>query len=126
MPQSYNSVILHVVFSTKYREPLIDDTLEQKLYAQIIEQLEKQKCIPIIINGMPDHIHILYYQNLQNSISDTIKQLKGASSFWVNNIYKSSFHFQWQRGYGVFSVSKLNLDTVYNYIKWQKRHHKTK
>ena len=116
--------MLHVIFSTKYKVPFIDDLLEQKLYAQIKKELEKQKCTPIIINGTSDHVHILYHQNMEISISNTIKQLKGVSSFWVNNVYKYPSNFQWQRGYGVFSVSKSHLKTVYDYIESQKNHHK--
>ena len=123
MSHSYYKIWLHVVFSTKDRKPLIDPDIEKKIFAYMKNQLIECGCPVRIINGMPDHVHLLYLQNPNIPVADIIKQIKGASSHWINqqNIVESKF--AWQTGYGVFSVSESQIDKVYTYIKNQKGHH---
>lgn len=72
---------------------------------------------------MPDHVHVLFLQNPQKSISDLIKQIKGSSSHFMNREELILEKFAWQTGYASFSVSESQLAVVYNYIKNQKQHH---
>lgn len=72
---------------------------------------------------MPDHVHVLFLQNPQKSISDLIKQIKGSSSHFMNREELILKKFAWQAGYASFSVSESQLAVVYNYIKNQKQHH---
>jgi len=72
---------------------------------------------------MPDHIHVLFLQNPQKTISDIVKQIKGSSSHFINGEELILEKFAWQTGYAAFSVSESQLDAVYNYIKNQKQHH---
>lgn len=124
MSHSYAKVWIHVVFSTKNRQPLINPVLEQKLFEVLNKESDKLECRLKAINGMPDHIHMLIRISPKIAIADIIKQLKGASSYWVNHENMTREKFSWQTGYGVFSVSESQLIKVKNYIENQKVHHK--
>ena len=124
MSHSYAKVWLHVVFSTKNRQPLINPDLEKKLFEFLNTESDKLECRLKAINGMPDHIHMLMRISPKIAIAEIIKQLKGASSYWVNHEDMTREKFSWQTGYGVFSVSESQLIKVENYIKNQKAHHK--
>lgn len=126
MSHSFYKIWLHVVFSTKDREPLIPKDKEQTIYHFISDQLRELNCPVRIINGMQDHIHLLFLQNPQKSVSEIIKQIKGSSSHWINQQKIIQLQFAWQTGYGVFSVSESQLEKVYLYIKNQKEHHQKK
>ncbi len=90
------------------------------------EQLVETGCTPRIINGMPDHIHLLFLLNQQLSIAEVIKQVKGNTSHWINEQSILPGKFSWQTGYGAFSVSEFQLERVYHYIRNQKQHHQKK
>ena len=124
MSHSYAKVWLHVVFSTKNRQPLINPDLEKKLFEFLNTESDKLECRLKAINGMPDHIHMLMRISPKIAIAEIIKQLKGASSYWVNHEDMTREKFSWQTGYGVFSVSESQLIKVESYIKNQKTHHK--
>jgi len=120
---SFYKIWLHVVFGTKNRLPLISSSIEKPLYKYLSKQLEKLECQVEVINGMPDHIHILISSNPKLSIADILKQIKGASSHWINQQDLITQKFAWQTGYGAFSVSESQLDKVKSYIENQKNHH---
>lgn len=123
MSHSYFRIWLHMVFSTKDWYPFIDYSIEKKIYNYLKEQLIGLECPARIINGMPDHVHILYFQHPKISTSDVAKQIKGSSSFWINEETLTEDHFGWQTGFGVFSVSESQLQKIYDYIRNQKKHH---
>ena len=123
MSHSFYKIWLHVVFGTKNRLPLISSSIEKPLYKYLSKQLEKLECQVEVINGMPDHIHILISSNPKLSIADILKQIKGASSHWINQQDLITQKFAWQTGYGAFSVSESQLDKVKSYIENQKNHH---
>lgn len=124
MSHSYAKVWLHVVFSTKNRQQLINPDLEKRLFEFLNKESDKLECRLKAINGMPDHIHMLIRISPKVAIAEVMKQLKGSSSYWVNHENMISQKFSWQTGYGVFSVSESQLTKVENYIKNQKVHHK--
>ena len=124
MSHSFYKIWLHVVFSTKDREPIITIDKEKLVHDYLSEQLIESGCPVRIINGMPDHMHLLFLQNPQKSVSEIVKQIKGASSHWINHEKIFNMAFTWQTGFGVFSVSESQLEKAYNYIKNQKEHHK--
>ncbi len=126
MPHSYNKIWLHVVFATKERFPLIKPVIEKQLYEHIREQLVESGCPVRIINGMPDHVHLLFLQNPKMSVTDIIKQVKGNTSHWVNSQHIIAEKFAWQQGYSAFSVSESQLERVFHYIQNQKEHHSKK
>ena len=121
MSQSFYKIWLHVVFSTKQRRALIKQEHEKVIYKCIADELKKMSCPVSIINGMPDHVHILYLQNPKITVADTVKQIKGLSSHFINHNNIMDEKFAWQNGYGVFSVSNSNSQKVYKYIRSQKR-----
>ncbi len=125
MSQSLADIVLHLVFSTKDRHPWIHSSIEEELF-MYISGLSKQLNCPVIkINGMEDHIHILLHLGKTISFSDLISELKSNSSRWIKAQGKEYDQFYWQRGYGIFSVSRPNIETAAAYISRQKEHHKT-
>ena len=124
MPQSLSKMYMHLVFSTRYQENLIDSEIEKELYAYMGKVIKECDSIPIIINGIENHIHILFLLSRKHPICDIVEQVKKNSSKWIKtkgNKYKSFF---WQRGYGSFSVSPPLVNVVQAYIINQKEHHK--
>ena len=126
MSHSLNKIWIHAIWSTKERIPLINLSIEKKLYNFITEELREQGCQVKIINGMPDHIHCLFLLNRQKSIAEVIKQIKGSSSHYVNQQDLISGKFAWQTGYAAYSVSESGVEKVYRYIQHQKQHHARK
>lgn len=123
MSQSFTKLWIHTIWATKNCQELIDFSIEKNLYDFIWQELNELGCPVRIINGMPDHVHVLFLQNPQKTISDIVKQIKGSSSHFMNRGEFILEKFAWQTGFGAFSVSESQLDAVYNYIKNQKRHH---
>ena len=123
MTKSCSQVWIHAVWATKNRMPLIDSSFEVQIFKFISNQFYELGCIPKIVNGMPDHIHCLFLMNKTKSIADIIKQVKGSSSYFINQSNFMDDYFIWQRGYAAFAVSEKDLDKIYYYIKNQKEHH---
>ncbi|WDF59667.1 IS200/IS605 family transposase [Flavobacterium sp. KACC 22758] len=123
MSHSFTKLWIHAIWATKNRKELIDFSIEKTLYDFICQELTELGCPVRIINGMPDHVHVLFLQNPQKTISDIVKQIKGSSSHFMNRGEFILEKFAWQTGFGAFSVSESQLDAVYNYIKNQKQHH---
>jgi putative transposase len=123
MTRSYCRLWTHVVFSTKNRQPLINRESEIFLYDYLSDQLRKCECVPLAINGMPDHMHLLFLANYKMSLMDTMKQVKGSSSFWMNRNKLSDQKFDWQDGFCGLSVSEDNVEIVKRYVQNQKAHH---
>jgi len=123
MPHSYNRIWIHAIWATKERQPLIHRSVEAKIFGFMTEQFKEIGCPVTIINGMDDHVHCLFLLNAQKSIADVIKQVKGSSSHWINEQQIITDRFSWQTGYAAYSVSESIMETVFQYIKNQKRHH---
>lgn len=125
MPQSLSAVYLHLVFSTKDRHPfLTDPVLRSEMHSMLGGISNQHGCIPILVGGVEDHVHILARQSRTITQSDWVKELKRASSIWIKDREPTLSDFSWQTGYGVFSVSVSNLDSVCDYIAKQEDHHR--
>ncbi len=124
MPHSFNRIWIHAIWSTKKREELIDRKIEKQIYKFMTSQFFELGCPVRIINGMQDHVHCLFLLNPAKSVSDVIKHIKGATSFFINekNMLPDQW-FEWQTGYAAFSVSESVVEKVVKYIKQQKVHH---
>ena len=120
MPQSLVKIWLHAVFSTKKRYPFIERKWERELYNHIHSKLEERNCPTRIVNGMPDHVHLLFMLSATQSIAATMGYVKGESSRWLNVNYFENDEFRWQDGYGAFSISEKNVLKVQSYIYRQK------
>ncbi len=122
---SYSKLNYHIIFATKYRRPLIVESLEPRLYPYICGIVKKLKGCVLEINGIADHVHLLLNLPPTKAISDALRVIKANSSKWVNELDEFD-EFEWQRGYAAFSVSYSNVDSVRRYIINQKEHHKVR
>lgn len=124
MAQSLADIIIHFVFSTKDRQPLIQSAVEEELYQYICGVCRNHRCPVISINGVEDHIHLLLQLDKTMSVSKIVSEVKSSSSQWIKTKGESYRNFSWQGGYGSFSVSRRNLEEAKNYLSRQKEHHK--
>ena len=122
MPQSLARNILHLVFSTKHRAPLITDEVRPDLHAYMAGILTACDSPAIIINSVADHAHVLFVLARTWALCDVIEELKKSSSKWAKANGLSA-DFYWQNGYGSFSVSPSNVEVVGDYIERQAEHH---
>lgn len=123
MSHSKNKIWIHAVWSTKKRTSLINPQVEKRIYQFMKEQFQNQGCKVQIINGMPDHVHCLFLLSRKKSVAEVVKQVKGSTSYFINQNKIIAENFAWQTGYAAFSVSESIIDKVYFYIKNQKAHH---
>jgi putative transposase len=123
MPQSLSKIYLHIVFSTKNREPFLsDEQLGSELHAFMGGISKQLDCNPIRIGGTADHVHLLVVLARTVSVADLVKEVKRVSSVWLHE--KEISGFKWQAGYASFSVSQSNVEQVEKYISNQMEHHK--
>jgi REP element-mobilizing transposase RayT len=126
MGQSLVKNYIHLVFSTKYREPLIDEAIESDLYAYLGGICNQLECQPVKIGGFTDHIHILCMLSKKTALMKLVEELKSHSSKWIKTKGETYRNFYWQGGYGAFSVNPAEMDVVVRYIENQKEHHRKK
>lgn len=125
MSQSLSNLIVHLVFSTKHRKPFLrDESLRDEMHRQLGGTSKTLECPPVVVGGVEDHVHILARQARTITVADWVKELKRVTSLWIKERDTKLRDFQWQAGYGAFSVSQSNADEVVTYIKDQKEHHK--
>jgi REP element-mobilizing transposase RayT len=125
MSQSLSSVYLHLVFSTKGREPWLQDPVLRAECHAFLGGVSKQlDCPPVIVGGVADHVHLLARFGRGVTQSDWVKELKRVSSRWIKERGGRMAGFAWQGGYGVFSVSASALEDVEKYIQNQEEHHR--
>jgi putative transposase len=124
MPQSLANLHVHLVFSTKQRAPLIQDTIREPLHAYLAVVLQDLNCPANIINSVEDHVHLLFDLSRMLAVSDVVKKVKTASSKWIKTKGLTYAEFAWQAGYGAFAVSESNVTTVRDYIERQREHHR--
>ena len=123
MPQSLGHSNMHIVFSTKHREPFISAELEEDLYSYICGICKELKCFVHDVNGMSDHIHLLVEQHRSISLADLVGKVKANSSRWVKTRSCGPGGFAWQAGYGYFAIGAAQFETVRQYVRNQKPHH---
>ena len=125
MADSFTQVYLQLVFSTYRRQPFIAQEWKGELHKYITGILKNQQQVPIRINSMPDHIHILFGMKPQRSMSEVIREIKADSTNWVKKNRWANGKFRWQNGYALFSYSQSHLDRVVKYIERQEYHHRS-
>jgi len=124
MPQSLSAVYLHAVFSTKERRRFLREPMLQiRMHAYLGEVSKRLGCPSIIAGGTDDHVHQLIRLGRTITQADWIKEIKRTSSLWVKRLDPRLRYFPWQAGYGFFSVSLADLDTIRQYIASQEEHH---
>ena len=109
MPQSLINQMLHCVFSTKERRKLITPELAERLYPYFGGIARENKIKLLAVGGMPDHVHLLISMPSTISIAKAMQLLKGSSSKWIHETFPEHHLFEWQRGYGAFSIGISDL-----------------
>lgn len=126
MGQSLVKNYIHIIFSTKFRAPLILESIENELYSYIGGICKQLECYPVKIGGYIDHIHILCMLSKKVPLIKLLEEVKAHSSKWIKTKDDSLNKFYWQNGYGAFSVNPYEIDKVIAYIENQKEHHRKK
>jgi putative transposase len=126
MPQSLSKVILHIVFSTKNREPWLDSKVRPRMHAYLATICRDLGGELAHVGGVADHVHIVTTLPRILSQAQLVEQIKKTSSKWIKGLDPRFRGFFWQRGYGVFSVSPSQLDAVLQYVNSQREHHRTR
>jgi len=119
-------VWIHLIWTTKNREPLMDAELRQNILGHISENAVKKDIYIDCINGVADHVHALISLGSDQTIAKVAQLLKGESSFWVNKENLTRVKFKWQDEFIAVSVSESMVESIRNYIKTQEEHHKKK
>ncbi len=120
---SHHGILVHLVFSTKYRKPYLRNEWRDDLFGYIGGTLKDHKAVLLKSGGIEDHVHLLIKFHPQFAIASTIQLLKANSSRWINETQQTPYKFQWQTGYGAFSVSQSMTDAVRPYLASQREHH---
>ena len=123
MSQSLTKLSTHIVFSRKYRQPLINAGIEPELHAYLGGVCNIMDCIPVKVGGYTDHIHILCILSRKIALMDLLEEIKKRSSKWIKKKGRGYENFYWQNGYGAFAVNPSELDVVIRYIENQHEHH---
>ncbi len=123
MSRSNIQAYFHFILGTKNREKLIPISIDSKLYTFIWNKCIELELFSIMINGTQNHIHLLVKSRSDITISEIARIIKGSSSKWLNENIPPEQSFNWQRGYGLFTVSPKDVDMIAGYIKKQKEHH---
>lgn len=126
MGQSLVKNYIHIVFSTKHREPLIYPPYEQELHSYLGGICNSMECQPIKIGIYTDHIHILCMLSKKVTVMKLLEEIKSHSSIWMKTKEESLKNFYWQDGYGAFSVNPREIDVAIGYIANQHEHHSKK
>ncbi len=124
MSGTFSQIYIQIVFAVKGRENLIDRKWDEKLYQYISAIIRNRGQKLIAINGMPDHIHIFFGLKPSCCLSDLVREIKKSSNEFIRENKLVRGNFNWQEGYGAFSYSHSQIDSVCKYIFNQKEHHK--
>jgi putative transposase len=123
MASTFSNLLYHLVFATKNRQPLIQEGLRDDLYGYMGGILRAQGGVLLEIGGMPDHVHLLVKLRTDVAVSAVVQKVKAKSSKRTNERGISPQRFEWQEGYGIFSVSESLANRVRRYIRGQEEHH---
>ncbi len=126
MANTYTQLYFHVVFTVKHRQNLICKDWEDELYKYITGVVSSQNQKMMIINGIANHIHMLIGTKPNCNLSDLVRDIKANSSKWINAKKLVNTRFEWQNGFGAFTVGHSQVKRVVNYIKNQEKHHQKK
>jgi putative transposase len=123
MPSSFTSLTYHIVFSTKFRRPWLTDEIRADLFAYLRGIIAKKGGRLLEVGGTEDHIHLVTSCSPKVALADFIRDLKANSSRWMHD-EKGRTVFEWQTGYGAFTVSHSQVEVVRNYARNQQEHHR--
>ncbi len=125
MANTYTQINIHAIFSVKGRENIITK-FQEELFKYISGILKNNNQFPLAVNGHKDHVHVFFELHPTMALSDIIRTVKSNASKWINENKFVKGKFSWQEGYGAFSYSKSQRDSVMKYIMQQELHHSKK
>ena len=123
MSHSFSQNYQHIVFAVKYRKSVLNPKYNNELQKYITGLVKNRKSYMIIVNNVSDHIHLFVDLYKVYSVAKFVQEIKALSSKFINEKQWYEHRFEWQNGYGAFSVSYSNRYKVINYIKNQQKHH---
>lgn len=126
MANTYTQLYFHIVFAVNGRGNLIAAHWKDELYRYITGIISNKNQKLMIINGMPNHVHLLIGTKPTCNLSDLVRDIKANSSKWINEKQFVNGKFEWQTGFGAFTVSQSAVNNVLEYIKNQEKHHQIK
>ena len=126
MANTYTQIHVQAVLAVQNRESLIHKPFQEDLYKYITGILQGEGHKMLQVNGMPDHVHLLFGFRPTQSLSDLMRIVNSKSSKWINENHIKKAKFSWQAGYGAFSYSKSQVPRVIEYIRDQELHHLNK
>ena len=126
MPQSFHSIPIHLIWSTKNRIPLIIPEIEDELFKYIASIFHNQDSPSLVINGSRDHLHVILSLSRTITIAKLIEEVKRSSSKWIKSKGAKFEKFYWQTGYAALGVGHYNIENLKTYIRNQKEHHRRK
>ena len=126
MANTYTQLYVQIIFSPLGRQNLIRNKIKNDIYKYIVGIIKRKNQKPMIINGMPDHVHILISFSPDIAISDLVRAIKSNSSNFINENKLIPGKFSWQKGFGAFTYSKSQVPRVARYIENQEEHHRMK
>lgn len=122
---SFTQLTYHIVYATKYRRATITKDVRERLYEYMGGIIRAKKGHLLEIGGVADHVHILAQLSASLAVADVVRDIKANSSRWLNELPERRQVFEWQKGYGAFTVSYVRIPKVRGYIQKQEEHHKT-
>lgn len=126
MAGTFSQLYIQVVFAVKGRENLLQKPWREEVFKYMSGIIKGKNQKPIIVNGVIDHVHLFIGLKPSMPLSDLIRDVKNNATNFINENKFLKGKFSWQEGYGAFSYSHSQLDTVYQYILNQEEHHKKK
>jgi REP element-mobilizing transposase RayT len=115
---------MHCVFATKERRPLLQPNLQERLWPYLGGIARENKMKALVVGGVEDHVHVLLSLPSTLSVAKSIQLLKGNSSKWIHDTFREHRDFEWQEGYGAFSIGISGVDGTVRYIQSQAEHHR--
>lgn len=125
MANTYTQLNVHAIFAVKGRENLLATNFRTNVFEYIAGILRNKNQYPLAVNGHKDHVHIFFELNPSASVADVMEMVKANSSKWINENHFVKGKFEWQRGYGCFTYSRSQRDSVIRYLMDQENHHKS-
>ena len=126
MPQSFTKLCAHLIFSTKNRQPFLDEKIRPRVHGYLATIVRSIDSPFVVVGGVADHVHSLFDMGKMHAPVEFVEQVKRESSKFVKTLGPGYGRFYWQRGYGMFSVSPTHLADVEKYIRDQQSHHEKK
>ena len=123
MANTYTQIYIQIVFAVEGRQNLIDPKHNDDLQKYITGIVKRQRQKLIALNNLPDHVHLLIGQRPDSALSDLVGDIKSGSTNFINRHRWVKGRFNWQEGFGAFSYSRSQLDTVIRYVQNQQKHH---